>query len=157
MDFFGIGPLELILILLVFFIFVGPAKLPEIAGMIGKGMRKFREASAELNKGLKEMADEVKEAGQEVGGEVNKTVKPQTGLTDDLKEISRELQGAVKETKDSVKSATRPARSSTARSSTTRSAKTASKGAGDKPKQAGAATDPEKKETSGDQTAKEDG
>lgn len=152
MDFFGIGPLELVLILLVFFIFVGPAKLPEIAGMIGKGMRKFREASAELNKGLKEMADEVKEAGQEVGGEVDKTVKPQTGLTDDLREISREIQGTVKEAKDSAKSATRPARSST-----TRSARAASKGAGDKPKQAGAATDPEKKETAGDQTAKEDG
>jgi gas vesicle protein len=115
-------------------------------------MRKFREASAELNKGLKEMADEVKEAGQEVGADVDKTVKPQTGLTDDLKEISRELQGAVKETKDSARSATRPARSST-----TRSARTASKGASDKPKQAGAATEPEKKETSGDQTAKEDG
>ena len=61
MDFFGIGAPELLLILLVFFIFLGPSKLPEIAGMMGKAMRKIKQASAEMNKNLQEMSDEIKE------------------------------------------------------------------------------------------------
>ncbi len=111
MDFLGIGPFELILVLIVFFIVVGPAKLPEIAGMIGKGMRKFREASAELNRGLKEVAEEVKEVGGEVGKEVGQTSKPGTALTGDLREVTREVKGAVREAGASVKSAARGARS----------------------------------------------
>jgi len=130
MDFLGIGSFELILILIIFFIVVGPAKLPEVAAMIGRGMRKFREASAELNRGLKDMADEVKEAGAEVGKEVGQTSKPGTALTSELREVSREIEGAVKDAGASVKSAARGAGSPTPR--TSRAAPGAS---GDKPKQ----------------------
>jgi sec-independent protein translocase protein TatB len=147
MDFLSVGPFELILILIVFFIFVGPAKLPEIAGMIGKGMRKFREASAELNRGLKDMADEVKEAGSELGKDVGETAKPGTGLTKDLQEVSREIQGMVREAGDSVKSATRPTRSAATR---------IPKEASDKSKQTGAAMDPEQKETARKQRSEEE-
>ena len=69
MDFFGIGAPELVLILLVFFIFLGPTKLPEIAGMMGKAMRKLKQASAEMNRNLKEVSDEIKETGKETPGD----------------------------------------------------------------------------------------
>lgn len=93
MDFFGIGPLELILILIVLLIVVGPAKLPEVVGTIGKGVRKFREATTELSRDFKEMADEVKDSSKEVESVVN----TQTGLTSDLKEVAKEIEEVKKD------------------------------------------------------------
>ena len=101
MDFLGIGGPELLLILLIFFIFLGPSKLPEIAGMIGKAMRKLKQASAEMNKNLQEIADEVKETGKEASS----TVSGDTGLTKDLKDISKEMGDVAKEVNTSVGSA----------------------------------------------------
>ena len=48
MDFLGIGPLELLLILIVTLIIFGPGKLPEMARTLGKTMRAIRKASSEL-------------------------------------------------------------------------------------------------------------
>jgi Tat protein translocase TatB subunit len=48
MDFFGIGILEIILILVVALIIVGPGKLPGIARTMGKTVRAIRRASSEL-------------------------------------------------------------------------------------------------------------
>lgn len=46
MDFLGIGPLELIVILVIALIVVGPDKLPEIARSIGKTARQIRAISS---------------------------------------------------------------------------------------------------------------
>ncbi len=40
------GPLELIVILVVALIFLGPSRLPGAARSVGKGMREFRESLA---------------------------------------------------------------------------------------------------------------
>ena len=48
MDFFGIGPMELFLILLLALIVFGPGKLPELAKQLGRAVREFRKASSEL-------------------------------------------------------------------------------------------------------------
>ena len=40
------GPLELIVILAVALIFLGPSRLPDAARSVGKGMREFRESLA---------------------------------------------------------------------------------------------------------------
>ncbi len=44
----NIGTSELILILLVLFLFFGAKKIPEIAQGLGKGIREFRKASREF-------------------------------------------------------------------------------------------------------------
>ncbi len=152
MDFLGVGPFELILVLIVLFIVVGPAKLPEIAAMIGKGMRKFREASAELNRGLKEVAEEVKEAGNEVGKEVGQTSKPGTALTSDLREVSREIEGVVREAGVSVKSAARAGKSPAPKTG-----KAAPGASGDKPKQAGTPAEEAAQESPGRQAGDAEG
>ena len=41
---FGIGLPELIIILVIALIFVGPGKLPEVGKAIGKGIRNFKNA-----------------------------------------------------------------------------------------------------------------
>jgi sec-independent protein translocase protein TatA len=49
---FGIGPLELVAILVVALLIFGPAKLPELARTLGRGMAEFRRASSELRQSL---------------------------------------------------------------------------------------------------------
>ena len=44
---FNIGPEEIILMLVVALIFVGPKRLPEVARQIGKGLREFRSLSSQ--------------------------------------------------------------------------------------------------------------
>jgi len=48
MDFFGIGFLEVLLILVVALIIWGPKRLPEIARTLGKAMRALKKASNDL-------------------------------------------------------------------------------------------------------------
>lgn len=45
---FGIGMPELLVILVVALVFIGPSKLPDVAQALGRGMREFRRASDEL-------------------------------------------------------------------------------------------------------------
>jgi Tat protein translocase TatB subunit len=55
---FNIGPEELLLILVLALIFLGPKKLPDVARQIGKGLREFRNLS---NNARRELMDNVKE------------------------------------------------------------------------------------------------
>lgn len=67
MDFLGIGPWEILLILIIALIVLGPGRLPGIARTLGRTVRAIRKASADLTTGvIREM-----EATQ------NKTPQPQ--------------------------------------------------------------------------------
>lgn len=65
---FGLGFGEILLILIVALIFIGPKKLPELAKGLGKGLREFQDAV----KGVKE---DVVTATQTDTTQVNKTVE----------------------------------------------------------------------------------
>lgn len=45
---FNIGPWELILILAVALVVVGPKKLPEMGRAVGNGLREFRKATQDI-------------------------------------------------------------------------------------------------------------
>ena len=45
---FGIGLPELIIIMVIALVVIGPSKLPDIAKALGKGMAEFRKASQEI-------------------------------------------------------------------------------------------------------------
>jgi sec-independent protein translocase protein TatB len=73
-DILGIGPLELVLILVIALLVFGPDKLPEIGAKMGKGVRELRQLSREISQGVNtitEPMDELRkpfdEAGQIVG------------------------------------------------------------------------------------------
>jgi TatA/E family protein of Tat protein translocase len=44
---FNIGPLELVVVLVIALIVLGPQRLPEVARSVGRGMREFRTALTE--------------------------------------------------------------------------------------------------------------
>jgi TatA/E family protein of Tat protein translocase len=45
---FNVGPLEIVLVLVIALIVLGPQKLPDVARSVGKGMREFRTAISEV-------------------------------------------------------------------------------------------------------------
>jgi sec-independent protein translocase protein TatA len=49
---FNIGPLELMVLLVVALLVVGPHRLPEVGRSIGKGIREFRKAQEEVQRSL---------------------------------------------------------------------------------------------------------
>jgi TatA/E family protein of Tat protein translocase len=49
----NIGPLELVLILLIALVVVGPRKLPDLGRTIGNGLKEFRKAQDDVRKSLK--------------------------------------------------------------------------------------------------------
>ena len=49
MNILGMGPLEIVLIVVLALIVFGPAKLPEIMGQVGKAINDFRRATSELS------------------------------------------------------------------------------------------------------------
>jgi TatA/E family protein of Tat protein translocase len=75
---FGIGMTELLVILTIALVVIGPKKLPELARSLGKGLAEFRRASTEMRREFLEVADEARinppprkpaEAGPESGRE----------------------------------------------------------------------------------------
>jgi sec-independent protein translocase protein TatA len=51
---FGLGFGELVLILIIALIFIGPKKLPELAKGLGQGMREFQKAAKGLTDQIQE-------------------------------------------------------------------------------------------------------
>jgi TatA/E family protein of Tat protein translocase len=61
---FGIGMPELLLILGLALIVLGPKKLPELAKALGKGMAEFRRATDELKQEFQRMENDVEDSNQ---------------------------------------------------------------------------------------------
>ncbi len=85
MNFFGIGPLELLLILILALIFLGPEELPTVARTLGKLVRDLQALSAEFTEQVR----------AELGPELEELNK----ATRELQEVSakaRQVQSAVR-------------------------------------------------------------
>lgn len=72
---FGIGMPELLLILAVALIVLGPKKLPEIARSLGRGLAEFRRTTDDVKREMQAAADEL-EAPPETGEAGDADAKP---------------------------------------------------------------------------------
>jgi sec-independent protein translocase protein TatA len=45
----NVGPMELIIVLVIALIVLGPKRLPEVGRSVGKGMREFKESLSGIN------------------------------------------------------------------------------------------------------------
>ena len=68
---FGIGMPELLVILGLALIILGPKKLPEIARGLGKAMREFRRATNDIREQFDEETSELKEVTESLKDEVS--------------------------------------------------------------------------------------
>jgi len=72
---FGMGMPELIIILVIALIVIGPKKLPGLAKSLGKGMSEFKKATQEI-KGSLDMEEEFKEVKKDLVDSVSGLNKP---------------------------------------------------------------------------------
>ncbi len=67
---FGIGTTEILLILVVALLVIGPTKLPEVARALGKGMAEFRRMSSDVKRTIDlegQLSDMENESSEEDG------------------------------------------------------------------------------------------
>ena len=72
---FGIGMPELIIIMVIALIVIGPSKLPDLARALGKGMAEFRKATQELKENLN-IEEEFREAEEDLVDSISGLAKP---------------------------------------------------------------------------------
>lgn len=72
----NIGPVELIIILVIALLILGPGKLPEVGSAFGKTIREFRKASSDIQETASVATAPVKEAASSVTAAAAAPVAP---------------------------------------------------------------------------------
>ncbi|MEW6468093.1 MAG: twin-arginine translocase TatA/TatE family subunit [Bacteroidota bacterium] len=72
---FGLGGSELILILIVFLLFFGSNKIPEIARGLGKGIREFKDAASGIKEEIEKGANTVKDETSKISADLKKDLE----------------------------------------------------------------------------------
>ena len=79
MDFLGLGPLEILVVLVIILIIFGPMKLPEIAGQIGKTMREVRKATTEMTRQINQEVEAGKKGIEAIKSDIESAASPKAG------------------------------------------------------------------------------
>lgn len=87
---FGIGTPELLLILVIALVVVGPQRLPELGRTIGRALREFRKVQDEV-RGMVQTG---------IGDDFDDVRKELRGTADELRRTSKEITGGVKRAGD---------------------------------------------------------
>ena len=102
---FNIGFSELLLILLVAFVFVGPRDLPKVARALGRGVRWIKQFIKDIQEetGFGEVVNEFKKTSQELE-KTFREADPAAEVRQSRKEIESALHDTVKTAEDALKS-----------------------------------------------------
>jgi sec-independent protein translocase protein TatB len=63
---FGIGPTELVVILIIALLVLGPKRLPELARSLGKGLAEFRRATSDISREFDQARDALEEDARQL-------------------------------------------------------------------------------------------
>lgn len=91
MEFLGVGPAELILILVVALIFVGPERLPRLAADIARTIREIRKYTGSI---AAEFTEVLEEFEKDTAGDRSQWKEIGQGLTDATKSVTDALKQA---------------------------------------------------------------
>jgi Tat protein translocase TatB subunit len=106
MEFLGVGLPELLVILVITLIFVGPQRLPEMAAQIARAMREFRRYTSSLSREVTEALEDIEKeyrTVQEEWKEVGEAVRQ------DMKAMEAEVSGAASDARSALSEAGQPA------------------------------------------------
>lgn len=73
---FGIGVPELLIILVIALVVIGPQKLPELARSLGKAMNEFKNAADDLQKNIKAESQKQETAAEQQKDSYQANEKP---------------------------------------------------------------------------------
>ena len=81
---FGIGMPELLLLLAIALIVIGPKKLPDLAKSLGRAMREFKKATNEFKETIQidEDLSDVKKAFDDLGEDIKDSISPVKDTTE---------------------------------------------------------------------------
>ncbi len=100
MEFFGVGLPELVLILVLTLIVVGPQRLPEVAAQLGRAIREFRRYSSGVSKELLDAVADLEREYKELKGELRSVsgemLQRAESLGRDLTDVSEEVRKKLK-------------------------------------------------------------
>jgi sec-independent protein translocase protein TatA len=82
----GLGPWEILLVLLAVILIFGGKKLPELARGLGLGLKEFKKATKEIQEEVEKASDEVKDNTEAL----------------DIKEASKEVKDEIKKEPDEL-------------------------------------------------------
>jgi TatA/E family protein of Tat protein translocase len=82
---FGLGAMEILIILIIAFMLFGPKELPEIGKQVGKAVKGFKETTEDLR--------------QSVEPEINM-------ITQELKSVEQDFESSIKDAEEQIKGAT---------------------------------------------------
>ncbi len=85
---FGLGAMEILVILVIAFLLFGPKELPEIGKQVGKAVKGFKDTTDDLR--------------QSVEPEINM-------ITQEFKSVEQDLETSMKEAEEQIKGATEQA------------------------------------------------
>jgi sec-independent protein translocase protein TatB len=91
MNFIGIGPAELIVILVVALIFVGPERLPRLAADLARTIREIRKYTSSI---AAEFTEVIQEFENETAGDRSQWKEIGEGLTDATRSVTEAIRGA---------------------------------------------------------------
>ncbi len=101
MTFFGMGPLEIMVILVVALLVFGPDKLPQVARQVGELVRNFRRVTADLTAEFHAVTQEFSSEFDELRSVTEELQAELRGMQADLRGVQTDLQrelGDVNET-----------------------------------------------------------
>lgn len=93
---FDVGGGEILLIVLAILLLFGPRKIPEIASMVGNGMRKVRKAQDDFTQHLRDMSTELEVAELSTASADSADSSPISGYPLDppvISDASQEVEG----------------------------------------------------------------
>src|SRR3972149_3650218 len=99
MNFLGIGPLEIVLVLIIAAIIVGPQRLPEVAVQIARAIRYLRgyatDATAQFRGEMDSLMKEYEQVRKELQEFRRAVDKEVTSVTEDVDQVLQESQPMI--------------------------------------------------------------
>ncbi len=106
MNFLGVGPLELIVVLVVALVFVGPERLPKLAADIARTIREIRKYTGGL---AAEFNEVIQDFEKDTEGERSAWKEIETGLTSATKSVTEAVRDVRSELQSAQADASAPA------------------------------------------------